>query len=81
MLLQKLGKRDDLFFINASNIENVSIYRKSEKYDENMEINKDNTFILEKCTENEQTKYIIKYYNKGKADDIGILELANPLEK
>ena len=40
MLLQKLGKRDDLFFINASNIENVSIYRKSEKYDENISAEK-----------------------------------------
>lgn len=74
-------KRDDIYYIKANKIEQVKTYGKGDKFDGN-NINKIDTFILEKKVDNEVTSYEIKYFNQdGKEESVGKLELANPLIK
>lgn len=75
-------KRDDCFFINVNNIEQVKTIGKGSKYDENVNQNMTDVFLLEKIEENEIVKYEVNYYNyKGKKEFVGNLEIANPLIK
>lgn len=75
-------KRDDCFFINVKNIEQVKTIGKGTKYDENVNQNMNDVFLLEKVSENDVVKYEVNYYNlKGKKEYVGILEIANPLIK
>ena len=77
----KLGKRDDLYYINTNNIKQVSNYGKGSKLTEDNQINKD-IFILQKIVDNDVAKYVIKYYDQdGVEEELGDLELANPLIK
>lgn len=75
---EQTGKRNDLYYINVQNIEKVNTYGKGEKYTADLEVNKNDVFVMEKVAE----KYIIKYFNQdGKEEEVGALELANPLIK
>lgn len=74
-------KRDDLYYIKASNIEQVNTYGKGNKFD-GANINKIDTFILEKKVDNDVISYEVKYFDQdGKEENVGKLELANPLIK
>lgn len=82
MLWKKLGKRDDLYYINVNNIEKVSTYGKGAKYTDDLKINKKDVFILEKKVENDVASYSIKYYDEDENEElVGNLEIANPLIK
>ena len=82
MLLSKHGKRDDLYYINAQNIENVDTFGKGEKYTADLQVNKNDVFVMEKTVENNVEIYKIKYFNQdGKEEAVGNLEIANPLIK
>ena len=75
-------KRNDCFWINVNNIEQVKTIGKGSKYDENVNQNMTDVFLLEKVEENETVKYEVNYYNyKGKKEFVGNLEIANPLIK
>lgn len=75
---EQTGKRADLYYINAQNIENVNTYGKGEKYTADLEVNKNDVFVMEKNAE----KYVIKYFNQdGKEEEVGTVEIANPLIK
>ena len=75
---EQTGKRADLYYINAQNIENVNTYGKGEKYTADLEVNKNDVFVMEKNAE----KYVIKYFNQdGKEEDVETIEIANPLIK
>lgn len=75
-------KRDDCFWINVKNIEQVKTIGKGSKYDENINQNMNDVFLLEKVEKNEIVKYEVNYYNyKGKKEFVGNLEIANPLIK
>ncbi len=78
----KLGKRDDLYYINTNNIKQVSNYGKGAKLTEDNQINYKDIFILQKNVDNDVAKYVIKYYDQdGVEEELGDLELANPLIK
>ena len=78
----KLGKRDDLYYINTNNIKQVSNYGKGSKLTEDNQINYKDIFILQKIVDNDVAKYVIKYYDQdGVEEELGDLELANPLIK
>lgn len=75
-------KREDCFWINVDNIEQVKTIGKGTKYDKNLNQNMNNVFLLEKVLENEVIKYEVNYYNfKGQKEYVGNLEIANPLIK
>ena len=67
-----------MYIMNAQNIENVNTYGKGEKYTADLEVNKNDVFVMEKNAE----KYVIKYFNQdGKEEEVGTVEIANPLIK
>ena len=75
-------KRNDCFWINVNNIEQVKTFGKGAKYDDKNNQNKIDVFLLEKVIENEVTKYVVNYYNlDGEKEFVGNLEIANPLIK
>ena len=75
---EQTGKRNDLYYINAQNIENVKTFGKGEKYTADLQVNKNDVFVMEKNAE----KYVVKYFNQdGKEEAVGNLEIANPLKK
>lgn len=75
-------KRDDCFWINVNNIEQVKTIGKGTKYDRNLNQNMNNVFLLERVSENEVIRYEVNYYNfKGKKEFVGNLEIATPLTK
>ena len=76
------GRRDDWYYINISKIEKIKTLGKGSKFNENKEPNERDVFILQKENENNSIIYSIKYFDKnGNCDNVGILELANPLIK
>ena len=82
MLMKIHGKRNDLYYINSKNMENVETFGTGEKYTSDLKINKNDVFILEKKTENDVSTYILKYYDKNENEKVvGNIELANPLKK
>lgn len=75
-------KRDDCFWINVNNIEQVKTIGKGSKYDENVNQNMNDVFLIEKVSENEVIRYEVNYYNaKSQKEFVGNLEIANPLIK
>ncbi|MBP3596989.1 MAG: hypothetical protein J6J60_10560 [Clostridia bacterium] len=75
-------KRDDCFWINVNNIEQVKTIGKGSKYDGNVNQNMNDVFLLEKVSENEVIRYEVNYYNlKFQKEFVGVLEIANPLIK
>lgn len=74
--------RTDCFWINVNNISKVKTFGKGSKYDEQGNLNNIDVFLLEKVVENENTKYVVNYYNlDGEIEYVGDLEIANPLIK
>ena len=79
---EQTGKRNDLYYINVENIENVKTFGKGEKYTADLQVNKNDVFVMEKTVENNVEIYKIKYFNQdGKEEAVGNLEIANPLKK
>ena len=79
---EQTAKRSDLYYINVENIENVNTFGKGEKYTADLQLNKNDVFVMEKKVENDVASYIIKYFNlDGKEEEVGVLEIANPLIK
>lgn len=72
-------RRNDIYYIKL-NEENsdITLYGKGSKYIDG-DINKKDVFLLEK-KENEEGKYILKYYNlKGEAEVIGEINFKEPI--
>ena len=79
---EQTGKRNDLYYINVENIENVNTFGKGEKYTADLQVNKNDVFIMEKTVENNVEIYKIKYFNQDEKEEaVGNLEIANPLKK